>query len=212
MFHLRHLLPFAVLAAVLGIAAPGHAQTIIDEWASVKAPPAPELTAVTVDPKTTALLELDFITQTCNNEHRPRCVASLPKAKKFLDAARAHGMFVVYSIIPGPATIADTLPDVAPKGNEPVVKSGVDKFLNTDLDKILKDHGITTVIVNGTSAQGAIMYTGSEAVLRGYKVIVPVDGVSGESPYIEQYVAYNFLHAPVIAGNVTLTSYGMIKF
>ncbi len=56
------------------------------------------------------------------------------------------------------------------------------------------------------------MYTGSEAVLRGYKVIVPVDGMSAENSYIEQYVAYNFLHAPIIAGNVTLTSYGMIKF
>ncbi|MGO9786658.1 MAG: isochorismatase family protein [Stellaceae bacterium] len=212
MLRVRHLLPLAALAALLGAASPGHAQTIIDEWPSIKAPPAPELTAVTIDPKTTALLELDFIKQTCNNDHRPRCVASLPKAKKFLDAARAHGVFVVYSIIPGPATIADTLPEVAPKGNEPVVKSGVDKFLNTDLDKILKDHGITTVIINGTSAQGAIMYTGSEAVLRGYKVIVPVDGMSAENSYIEQYVAYNFLHAPIIAGNVTLTSYGMIKF
>ncbi len=212
MLRVRHLLPLAALAALLGAASSGHAQTIIDEWPSIKAPPAPELTAVTIDPKTTALLELDFIKQTCNNDHRPRCVASLPKAKKFLDAARAHGVFVVYSIIPGPATIADTLPEVAPKGNEPVVKSGVDKFLNTDLDKILKDHGITTVIINGTSAQGAIMYTGSEAVLRGYKVIVPVDGMSAENSYIEQYVAYNFLHAPIIAGNVTLTSYGMIKF
>jgi nicotinamidase-related amidase len=212
MFHLRHLLPLAALSAFLGFSAPGHAQTIIDEWPSIKAPPAPELTAVTIDPKTTALLMLDFITQTCNNDRRPRCIASLPKAKKFLDAARAHGLFVVYSIIPGPATIADTLPDVAPKGNEPVVKAGVDKFFNTDLDKILKDHGITTVIVNGTSAQGAILYTGSEASIRNYKVIVPVDGMSGENAYIEQYVTYNFVHAPVVSANVTLTSYGMIKF
>jgi len=212
MFRVRHMLPFAVLAALLGAASPGHAQTIVDEWPSVKAPPAPELTAVTVDPKTTALLELDFVKQTCNNDRRPRCVASLPKAKKFLDEARAHGMFVVYSIIPGLATAADILPEVAPKVNEPVIMGELDKFEGSDLDKILKDHGITTVIVNGTSAQGAIMYTGSSAALHGYKVIAPVDGVSAENAYTEQYVAYNFLHAPVIAGKVTLTSYGMIKF
>ena len=52
MFNLRRVPPLAVLAAVLAYAAPAPAETIIDEWSSVKAPPAPTLTAVTVDPKT----------------------------------------------------------------------------------------------------------------------------------------------------------------
>src|SRR5450759_1021809 len=59
MLRFCHLSPLAVLAAFLGFAAPLHAQSIIDEWPSVQAPPAPELTSVTVDPKTTALLMLD---------------------------------------------------------------------------------------------------------------------------------------------------------
>ena len=37
-------------------------------------------------------------------------------------------MLVVYSLSPGPAVIADTLPEVAPNKNEPFVQSGVDKF------------------------------------------------------------------------------------
>jgi hypothetical protein len=49
-------------------------------------------------------------------------------------------------------------------------------------------------------------------VLHGMKVIVPVDGMSAENPYIEQYVTYNFSSAPVIANGVTLTSIDMIKF
>ena len=60
---------------------------------------APELKAVTIDPKTTALLMLDLIKQTCNQERRPRCLASVPKAKKLLTEARAKDMLVVYSII-----------------------------------------------------------------------------------------------------------------
>ena len=79
MLRTRRLLPLATLAAVLVCAAPSLAQTIIDEWQSVKAPPAPELKAVTLDPKTTALLVMDLVKQTCNNERRPRCVASIPK-------------------------------------------------------------------------------------------------------------------------------------
>ena len=54
----------------------------------------------------------------------------------------------------------------------------VDKFLGTDLEKILKDKGIATVIIVGTAAHGAVLYTGSGAAMRGMNVIVPVDGMS----------------------------------
>jgi hypothetical protein len=37
LFKIRHLLPLAALAAVLGYAVPSSAETIIDEWATVKA-------------------------------------------------------------------------------------------------------------------------------------------------------------------------------
>ena len=127
MFRLRHLLPLTALTAVMFYAVPAPAQTIVDEWQNVKAPPAPELKAVTVDPKTTALLMMDFVKQGCNQQRRPRCLATLSKAKKLLAEARAKDMLVVYSVVKG-GTISDTLPEVAPTGKEPVVKSGVDKF------------------------------------------------------------------------------------
>lgn len=208
---LRQLLPLAAFALVLGSPIAAPAQTIIDQWSSITAPPAPELKPVTVDPATTALLMLDFVKQTCNQQRRPRCLATLPKVKALLDEARAKNMLVVYSVTSN-STIADVLPEVAPTGKEPVVQSGVDKFIKTDLDQILKDKGIKTVIVVGTAAHGAVLYTGSAAVLHGLKVIVPVDGVSAENPYIEQYVAYNFTSAPAIGNATTLTSIGALKF
>ena len=52
--------------------------TIIDEWAVVKAPQAPELKPVSVDPNVTALLVLDIEKRACNPERRPRCIASGP--------------------------------------------------------------------------------------------------------------------------------------
>jgi len=202
----------AALAAFVAVATPASAQqTIVQEWSSIKVPPAPPLKQVTVEPKTTALLLLDFVKQTCNEQHRPRCVASLPATAKFLAEARAHHMLVVYSYVHG-GSFADTLPAVAPKGGEPNVQSGPDKFLGTDLEKILKDHGITTVIVTGTAADGAVMHTGDEATFRGFNVIVPVDGMSGGQIFTELYTAYNFSHAPLVAAKSTLTRYGMIKF
>jgi len=211
MLRIRHLLPLTVLAALLGFAAPGNAQTIIDEWSSVKAPPAPELKPVTVDPKTTALLVLDLVKQSCNNERRPRCVASIPRIEKLLAAARAKGVMLIYTIY-SQASIADILPTVAPKGNEPVVVSLPDKFQNPDLEKMLKDKGITTIITIGTAANSAVLYTASAAAMRGFNVIVPVDGMSGDNTYIEQYVAYSLTVASGVSPKTTLTRIDMIKF
>jgi len=190
--------------------APASAQTIIEEWNSIKTPPPPELKAVTVDPKTTALLVLDIITQICNNERRPRCVASVPKIQGLLQQARAKGVTVIYSLA-GQATPADIFKEVAPIGGEPIVKSGSDKFLGTDLEKILKEKGIKTVIIVGTAAHGAVLYTASGASLRGLQVIVPVEGMSAENPFIELYTVYNFSSSPATR-SVTLTKMDMIKY
>jgi len=83
-----------------------------------------------------------------------------------------------------------------------------DKFVRTDLEKMLKDKGITTVITVGTAAHGAVLYTASDAAFRGFKVIVPVDGASSENLYAEQAVAWLLTHAPGVAQQLTLTSVG----
>jgi len=201
---------FAACILVLVSSVPSSAQTIINEWSSVKAPPMPELKGVTIDPKTTALLMLDFVKQNCNEKVRPRCPATLPAAKRLLTEARAKNVLVVYSIVGG--SIGDTVADVAPNGKEPFVQAGPDKFLNTDLEIILKDNGINTVIVAGTAANGAVLYTASEAVFRGFKAVVPVDTMSASNAYGEQYTAYHLTSAPGLAAGTTLTSVGMVQY
>lgn len=188
--------------------APAAAQTVVEQWDDVKPPPAPKVEPVTVNPQNTALLMLDFVNQICGRN--PRCVASLPKVAQLLKGARDSNTMVVYSVA-GAMTIADTMPEVKPLGSEPVVASHADKFLDTDLLKILKDKNITTVIVVGTAANGAVLYTGSHAALEGFNVIVPVDGMSA-TPYAEQYVAWNFLNAPGVSQKSKLTEIGMVKY
>ena len=217
MFRFRDRLAVAALAAALVYVAPVTAQTIVDQWSSVKIPPPPELKPVTLDPKTTAILVMDFVKQTCNNERRPRCVASIPKIEKLIAAARAQGVMLISTTV-SPVPIADTLPAVAPKGNDPVVVSFVDKFMlgdkDTGLEKMLKDKGITTLVAVGTAAHGAVLYTASAAASRGFNVIVPVDGMSGDGQvlYDEQAVAFILTHAPGISSKITLTRIDMIKF
>lgn len=204
-----------IKAALLGLvalpmlAAAAPAQTIIDQWASIKTPPAPQLKPVTIDPKTTALLMLDFMNQNCGK--RPACVASIPAMKKLLGEARAAKASVVYSIIAN-TTTADVIKDVAPAKGEPHVQAGPDKFLRTNLEKILKDKHIQTVIVTGTASNGAVLFTGAGAAMRGLNVIVPVDGMSAVEPYADLTTAYTFATAPSVSAKSTLTRIDMIKF
>ena len=211
----RHLWKTAVLASGLMMTfflfqMPASAQTIVDTWDAVKAPPAPELKSVILDSKATALLLLDFNKQTCNAERRPRCIASIPKVQELLEEARSKGFTIIYSLSAG-ATSTDIARELAPRKGEPVVTAGPDKFMGTDLEKILMDKGIKTVIVTGTAAHGAVLYTASGAAFRGMQVILPVDGMSAENTYAEQYTAWHLANAPRVSSKVTLTKIDLIK-
>ena len=202
----RYLFAALALAAV---ALPAQAKDIVEEWASIKTPAAPTLKPVTADPKTTALLMLDFMNQNCGK--RPRCVATIPAMKDLLAKARAAKATVIYSII-ADSTTADVIKDVAPQADEPHVLSGPDKFLNTDLDKVLKEKGIRTVIAVGTSANGAVLFTAAGAAFRGMNVIIPVDGTSAADPLAEYATVLDFMTAPQVSNKTTLTRSDMIKF
>ena len=200
----------AAAAIVTALILPAQANNIVDEWASVKAPPPPALKPVSVDPKTTALLMLDFMKQNCGV--RPRCMATLPAVKKLLGEARAAKANVIYSKF-GKTTFDDIVDkDLAPAAGEASVTSFADKFLNTDLEKIFKDKGIQTVITIGTAANGAVLLTGTGAALRGVNVIVPVDGISSVDAYSEQFSVWQLANGPTFSQKVTITKMDMIKF
>src|SRR3954452_4606104 len=111
----------AILSGALAVCAvqPAAAESILDEWASIKTPPPPPMKDVTVDRKTTALLMLDFNQQTCNMERRPRCVAAIPKVKPLLAASGQAGMAVAFTL-GGGGTRADMSKDILPVEGEPV--------------------------------------------------------------------------------------------
>jgi nicotinamidase-related amidase len=214
---MKHLVSVSccVLALAAGVVGtrPAQANDITKEWDSVKPPPVPELKPATVDPKTTALLALDFMKTNCGV--RPRCASTIPVANKLIGQARAHGMLVVYTLVgdtPRPDAMADGI--AKPRDGEWIARGGADKFINSDIEARLKARGIKTVIVMGTSAQGAVVGTTNSAVQRGYTAVVPVDGMSAEDAYNEQYAAWHlYKGGPVyLPKNVTLTRGDMIKF
>src|SRR5690348_11183881 len=98
----RLLYSTAILAAMA--ASTANAADVIKEWANIKAPPPPEVKAVTLDGKTTALLILDVMKESC--ARRPRCTEMLPGLKKLHDAARAANVMVFYTLVGGSSPTA----------------------------------------------------------------------------------------------------------
>jgi nicotinamidase-related amidase len=210
---LEAILVTAIVTLVTAAIMPAWAQTIIDEWSQAKLPTPPALKAVTLVPKETALLVMDFTVQTCTPEKRKRCADSVPKVKKFVEDARAKGALIVYSVaVPG-SVATDVRKGLTPAAGEQVLPPlGPDKFINSDLEKTLKDKGIKTVVAMGTQAQTSVLHTGGEAALRGFKVVVPVDAMSSDDLFPELYTAWHLSTAARISNQTTLTKLDMIGF
>lgn len=212
------------LACLVGpLARPANARDIIDDWANVQVPQPPELKKVTIDPKTTALLVMGFVVDSCNVQRRPRCAATIPQVKKLLFEARAHGVLVMHSVPTNNPSGDFIVKDLAPLQGESIIPpNGPNKFLpfdlefnrypDFDLESVFKDRGIKTIVTVGTQVQTAVLHTAAEAALRGYKVIVPVDGMSGDSLYPEQYTAWHLTHTQRIMQQVTLTKVGLVGY
>lgn len=207
---------FALIVVALSLAlteAPLRAQTVIDEWSTIKPPPPPAVKEVKIpDGKTTALLVMDVNSSTCSAERRPRCAAAMPRLEKLVATARAQGALIVYTLTSS-STAADIPKPIAPQPGDPVLPSaGPDKFMGNDMEKILKERGVKTVIATGTGAHTSVMYTGAAAALRGYDVIVPIDVIASDQAYQEQYTLLNLTTTSRVMTKVVLTTVEMLKF
>ena len=146
-----------------------------------------------MDPNITAFLVLDINSAVC--PPRPACIASVSAIARLLSKARVAGAFIGFST----TGTADVLSEVAPQQGEPVFTARADKFFNTDLDQTLKQHGIQTLVLVGSAANGAILYTSFGANERGYTVVVATDGISS-GPEFDTYLAeYQLLNEPGFA-------------
>jgi nicotinamidase-related amidase len=167
--------------------------TVFAQAAPPEEPALPDAAPVAVDANTTAFLVLDINSAVC--APRPTCTATVPAIARLLDKARAAGAFVGFST----TGTADVISDIAPRPGEPVVPARADKFFNTDLDQLLQQHGIKTLVLVGSAANGAVLYTSFDAVERGYTVVVATDGISSGQDFDTYLAEYQLLNQPGFA-------------
>jgi nicotinamidase-related amidase len=154
---------------------------------------------------------MDFNGKSCTPDKRARCAEVLPRAQKLIADARAKGMFVAHTYTSSMEK-SDIAKVVEPIDGEPVMRGRGDKFSGNDLEKMLKDKGIDTVVLIGTSANSAVLYTALGAAQRGFKAVVPIDTMPAETAYQEQFSIWQLANGSQVSENTTLTRSDMLKF
>lgn len=77
----------------------------------------------------------------------------------------------------------DIIPELAPIPGEPVIdKPGKGAFFQTDLDLMLRNHGIETLLVAGVTTEVCVHTTVREANDRGYRCVVLGDACASYFP------------------------------
>jgi biuret amidohydrolase len=110
----------------------------------------------------------------CLVQRRPDGLGSNHNAKIF---AMGHGQVDITPGTPGAAL----LPELGPEPGDLVLSRwhGVGPMGGTDLDAILRNLGVSTLVVVGVSLNIAIPNVVMDAVNAAYRVIVPRDAVAG---------------------------------
>jgi nicotinamidase-related amidase len=185
---------------------------------TLQMPATPDPAPVTLDPKTTALMVLDYVEPICSSQ--PTCKDKmLPAMTSFMERVRKAGLTVAYGT--REQNMSKWLKEVAPApGDIKIANTAQDRFYNTDLDSALKAKGIKTLIVVGWKISGSVTYTSVGAMVRDYTVVVPMDTTSAGSEYETTIGFYNVLNsgnanlanAPLKPKGTTLSRTDMITF
>jgi nicotinamidase-related amidase len=168
-------------------------------------------TSLSLDPKTSALLVMDF--QTAVTE----MVASnkdalLSRTSKLIDATRQAGMKVIYVVVGFRAGYPEVSPRnqsfgpiresgrfaagaagtevhvaVAPRSGEVVVtKHRVSAFTGTDLEMILRANGVETLVLAGIATSGVVLSTLRHAADVDYRLVLVADCCADRDPEVHR--------------------------
>ena len=187
----RTVLMSGLALALCGGASEAAAAQAPAKMITLQMPATPDPARVTLDPKTTALIVLDYVEDICNNQVSCK-TKMLPAMTPFMERVRKAGLTVAYGTRAQNQT--KWLKEVAPApGDIRITNTAQDRFYNTDLDKELKAKGITTIILVGWKVSGSVTYTSVGATVRGYTVVVPVDTTAAATDY-EQVIEIGRAH------------------
>jgi nicotinamidase-related amidase len=183
---------------------------------------------LSIDPKTSALLVMDFQTAiTAMIEGHAEEGGLLVRTAKLIETARRAGMRVVYVVVgfrhgypevsPRNASFGpiresgrfaagtagtEVHPAVAPAAGDVVVtKHRVSAFAGTDLDMVLRANGVETLVLAGIATSGVVLSTVRHAADADYRLLVVADCCADRDPEV-----HRVLTEKVFARQATVTT------
>jgi len=134
----------------------------------------------------------DFVTGVLKCERAPRII---PNIRRLLDFARKKGISVIYAndthlpgvdkefeLWPPHAVVgtkgAEVINELKPEeGDHVVQKRRYSAFYETNLDRLLREFNIDTLVLVRLVTNICVQHTAADAFFRGYRIIVPEDCV-----------------------------------
>jgi nicotinamidase-related amidase len=170
------------------LAAPGHTAIVTQECQGAVIGPHAGLAQLAEEARRVALPNIVRLLPAaravgvrivhCLVQRRPDGLGSNHNAKIFaIGRGPGHGQVDITPDTPGAAL----LPELGPEPTDLVLRRwhGVGPMGGTDLDAVLRNLGVSTVVVVGVSLNIAIPNFVMDAVNAAYRVIVPSDAVAG---------------------------------
>jgi nicotinamidase-related amidase len=168
-------------------------------------------TPLSLDPKTSALLVMDFQTAVVEMIATEKD-ALLSRTAKLVETARHAGMRVIYVVVGfragypevsprnqsfGPIRESgrfahgsggtEVHPTVAPEPGEVVItKHRVSAFAGTDIDMILRANGIETLVLAGIATSGVVLSTVRHGADADYQIVVVEDCCADRDPEVHR--------------------------
>jgi nicotinamidase-related amidase len=180
-----------------------HRGTVGPIMAELTVPDIPITPSVVLDPATTALIVVDMqhdFVADGGSLQVPDAAATVPVIADLIRRFRVAGARVVFTqdthrdgdpefAIWPPHAIEGTpghaiVDELHPLPEDTVIrKPRYDAFYGTPLDHLLRQWGVSTLVICGTVANICVHYTASSAALRWYDVVIPRDATSALDPF-----------------------------
>lgn len=134
----------------------------------------------------------------CTAERRADGLGANTNARLFTATARAP-----VQLVPGSGA-AEVVGEIGVEKSDLVLRRlhGVSPFSGTELDFVLRNMGVSTIVAVGVSVNVAIPNLAFDGVNAGYQVVVPRDAVAGVPL---EYVEAVFAHTLSIVATLTTT-------
>jgi len=178
-------------------------------------------------PRETALLIIDMQRYFLDESSRaflPSAPAIVPGLKRLLDGFRRQKSPVIFTrhannesnafmmgkwwsdLIPEGDELSEIIPELPTTDSIVIGKTQYDAFYQTDLEEVLKKQGASRVVVTGVMTHLCCETTARSAFVRGFEVIVAIDGMATDNEDFHMATLNNLAHGfaiPVLIKELT---------